>query len=69
MTLLDLLTQGWWVIRYSEAVLGMLIMKHCEFLLLRDLKTEVSTTSALDSHRADFGLLRGLGERVPWETV
>lgn len=28
-------------------------------------ETEVSTTATLDSHKANFGLLRGLDERVP----
>lgn len=63
-TLLDLSTEDWWVTWCLEAVLGVLVMKHSEFLVLRDLK-EVSTTATLDSHGADFGLLRGLGERVP----
>lgn len=64
-TLLDLSTEDWWVIWCLEAVLGMLVMKHSEFLVLRDLNKEVSTSATLDSHREDFGLLKGLGERVP----
>lgn len=49
--------------------MGLLIMKRCEFLGLGNLKKEVGTTATLDSQRTDFGLLRGLGERVPWETA
>ncbi|GAB0206513.1 hypothetical protein GRJ2_003116900 [Grus japonensis] len=40
-----------------------------EFLILREVRRGVSRTATLDFWRADFGLFRGLVERVPWETV
>ncbi|KAK4806242.1 LOW QUALITY PROTEIN: hypothetical protein QYF61_013386 [Mycteria americana] len=40
-----------------------------EFLILGELRRGVSRTAPLDFPRADFGLFRGLVDRVPWEAV
>ncbi|KAF1425232.1 hypothetical protein FQV24_0000448, partial [Spheniscus mendiculus] len=40
-----------------------------EFSILREVRRGVSRTAPLDFRRADFGLLRGLIDRVPWEAV
>ncbi|KAK4807164.1 hypothetical protein QYF61_024284 [Mycteria americana] len=40
-----------------------------EFLILGKVKRMVSRTATLDLRRADFGLFRGLVDRVPWEAV
>ncbi|KAK4827846.1 LOW QUALITY PROTEIN: hypothetical protein QYF61_021983 [Mycteria americana] len=40
-----------------------------EFLILGEVRRGVSRTATLDFWRADFGLFRGLADRVPWEAV
>ncbi|KAK4810673.1 hypothetical protein QYF61_007473 [Mycteria americana] len=40
-----------------------------EFLILGEVRREVSRTATLDFRRADFGLFRRLVERVPWEAA
>ncbi|KAK4832965.1 hypothetical protein QYF61_026791 [Mycteria americana] len=40
-----------------------------EFLILREVRRGVSRTATLDFRRADFGLFRGLADRVPWEAA
>ena len=40
-----------------------------EFLILGEVRKRVSKTTTLDFRRADFGLLRSLVNRVPWEAV
>jgi len=40
-----------------------------DFSILREVRREVSRTSTLDFHRAEFGLFRNLVDRVPWEVV
>jgi len=51
-----------------EAVLGTAILQ-TEFSILQKVRREVSRTATLDFRRADFGLLRCLIDRVPWEAV
>jgi len=40
-----------------------------EFMILGEVKREVSKTTTMDFWRADFGLFRTLVERVSWERV
>ena len=40
-----------------------------EFLILGEVRRGVSGTATLDFRRADFGLFRGLVDRVHWEAV
>ena len=49
--------------------MGIAITKYLEFLILGEVRRGISRTAALDFQRADFGLLRRLVERVPWEAV
>ncbi|GAB0205541.1 hypothetical protein GRJ2_003019700 [Grus japonensis] len=43
--------------------------KMIEFSILGEVRKGVSKTTTMDFRRADFGLLRTLVERVPWEKV
>ncbi|KAK4813675.1 hypothetical protein QYF61_019568 [Mycteria americana] len=49
--------------------LGQSDHKMIEFLIRGEAAREVSKTATLDSRRVDFGLLRRLVERVPWEAA
>ena len=40
-----------------------------EFSILGEIRRGISRTATLDFQRADFGLFRGLVDRVPWEAV
>jgi len=40
-----------------------------EFSILREVRRGDRRTATLDFQRADFGLFRGLVDRVPWERV
>lgn len=40
-----------------------------EFLILGEVRNVVSWTATLDFQKADFGLLRDLVDRAPWEVV
>ncbi|GAB0209080.1 hypothetical protein GRJ2_003373700 [Grus japonensis] len=49
--------------------LGLSTHEMIEFSILGEVRRGVSKTATMDFRRADFGLLRTLVERVPWETV
>ncbi|KAK4832410.1 hypothetical protein QYF61_022545 [Mycteria americana] len=40
-----------------------------EFLIIGEVRRGISRTATLDFQRADFGLFRGLVDKVPWDTV
>lgn len=43
--------------------------KMIEFSILAEVRKGVNKTCALDVQRVDFGLLRRLVQKVPWETA
>ncbi|GAB0210334.1 hypothetical protein GRJ2_003499200 [Grus japonensis] len=49
--------------------LGLSEHEMIEFLIHGEVRRGTSKTATMDFRRADFGLLRTLVERVPWETV
>jgi len=49
--------------------LGQSNHKMVEFSILRQVRRGVSRTAAMAFQRADFGLFRGLVDKVPWEAV
>jgi len=61
-----------------EGLVGEVVVRGClglsdhemvEFLVQGEVKRRASKTTTMDFQRADFGLLRTLAERVPWERV
>ncbi|GAB0210105.1 hypothetical protein GRJ2_003476300 [Grus japonensis] len=61
-----------------EGLVGDVVVRGClglsdhemtEFSILGEVRRGISKTTTMDFRRADFGLLRTLVERVPWETV
>ena len=49
--------------------LGHSDLEMIEFSIDREVRRGLSRTATLEFQRADFGLFRGLADKVPWEAV